>query len=300
MLRGNNRGNIFYDYVEYHTFLKILADAAEAYSFKVHLYCLMTNHAHLVIEVGEIPISRIMQSLTSRYARFHNKKNNKIGHVFQGRFKSKLISSDDYLLELCYYIHMNPIKANMVHSLDAYSWSSHGSYQSGKPPGWLVINFIVSLINKRYKHPVGYRIFIDAYDRDNITSSCSFDENGSLIINDEVSRMQNQPFLYIKNISLFSIIRLVCEHLKIPQEKISSDSVHRRVCLARSIITYYAHYHAQYTFADVAPLLGRHPDSITKTLRRHLKLAKESREIMRMTSSIEKWLSLSDKDKRCK
>lgn len=102
MLRGNNRKNIFYKQKDYQTLLNVISDSAETYGFKVHLYCLMTNHIHLVIEVKDIPISRIMQSIAGRYAKIHNSKYNKTGHVFQGRFKSKLISNDEYLMELCY------------------------------------------------------------------------------------------------------------------------------------------------------------------------------------------------------
>ncbi len=77
----------------------------------------MTNHIHLVIEVSEIPISRIMQGINSLYARKHNKKYNSVGHLFQGRFHSKIVENNHYLLELCYYIHMNPVKAKMCEFL---------------------------------------------------------------------------------------------------------------------------------------------------------------------------------------
>ena len=69
---SNNRKNIFYRQDDYESFLKMISEAAEIYGFKIHLYFLMTNHIHLVIEVQDVPVSRIMQSTAGRYAKIHN------------------------------------------------------------------------------------------------------------------------------------------------------------------------------------------------------------------------------------
>lgn len=149
MLRGNNRKNIFYNQNDYESFLKMISEAAATYGFNIHLYCLMTNHIHLVIEVQDVPVSRIMQSIAGRYAKIHNAKYKKSGHLFQGRFKSKMISTDEYLLELCYYIHMNPVKAKMCKILDDYVWRSHGNYRDQTNSSWLTTRYISDMIVSR-------------------------------------------------------------------------------------------------------------------------------------------------------
>jgi putative transposase len=120
MLRGNYRQG--------EQFCELLQACTQKFLCKIHLYCLMTNHIHLVIEIGDIPLSKIMQSLSSRIAQIINKSLQRSGHLFQGRYKDKIIYDEKYLLELCFNIHMNPVKAKMVGCLDDYPWSSHCVY----------------------------------------------------------------------------------------------------------------------------------------------------------------------------
>lgn len=298
MLRGNNRKNIFLKKNDYQLFIEILANAADLYNFKVHLYCLMTNHIHIVIEVSDIPISRIMQTVSSRYAKTHNEKYNKIGHLFQGRFKSKLIASDHYLIELCYYIHMNPIKAKICKLLDEYSWSSHHVYKERKNSNWMMTDYICKIISNYYETEMGYKKFIASYAAGNVRPSiCKFNDDGGLDIQNDVgSRLQNRPSLALENISLTIIAKVVCKQFQVSLESIVSDSQARRVTLARSMIAYFGHFHAKYTFVDISAIVCRQPNSIGKTLSRHLKLAAFSREVSNEIISIERELSISDVD----
>lgn len=299
MLRGNNRKNIFHKKEDYQLFLDAIRSAADAYNFKIHLYCLMTNHIHLVVEVGDIQISRIMQSLSSRYAKLHNKKYNKIGHLFQGRFKSKLISDDYYLMELCYYIHMNPIKAKLCQSLDEYHWSSHYSYKSQENTIWLVTDYICKIILNHFDQAANYQEFIANYKKSHFKPIfCKFNENGDLDIpNDVGTRVQSRPSLALENMSLTIIEAIVCKQLRVSVDSIASSSLAKRVSLARSMIAYFAHYHAKYTFDDIAAVVCRQPNSISKTLRRHLKLVNTNSEVRHVLMSIEKELSISDVDR---
>lgn len=302
MLRGNNRKNIFLKEDDYQNFLKIIVNAADAYNFKVHLYCLMTNHIHLVIEVGDIPISRIMQSIASRYARVHNKKYDKIGHLFQGRFKSKLITDDHYLLELCYYIHMNPVKAKMCKSIDEYKWSSHHGYQSQKNIDCFKTDYIRQIISGHFDDGTSYHQFISNYSKGNFKPLfCKFNDDGSLdILNVVGAGIQNKPSLALENISLTVITKIVCEQLQVSLDSIASENLSKRVSIARSMIAYFAHYHAKYTYHDIAAVLCRQPASVSSTLRRHLKLAATDREIKSAMASVERLLSMSDIDRWAK
>lgn len=98
----------------------------------------MVNHTHLLLQSGEVPLSRIMQRLGSSYTQYFNRRHKQVGHLFQGRYKAILCDKDSYLLELTRYLHLNPVRAKVVKEPGEYKWSSYGAYvgkRQGQP--WL-------------------------------------------------------------------------------------------------------------------------------------------------------------------
>ncbi|WP_113928364.1 transposase [Bacillus sp. P14.5] len=126
--RGNRRIALFYREEDYLMYLAILEDVRAMYPFVLHSYCLMTNHLHLQIETSQHHIKDIMKELHSRYAIYLNRRLCIDGHLFQGRYRSGLIETDHYFLEVSRYIHRNPLEAKMVKILSHYPWSSYPSY----------------------------------------------------------------------------------------------------------------------------------------------------------------------------
>jgi REP element-mobilizing transposase RayT len=126
--RGNQRQNVFWDDGDRVRYLKLLGKYLEACRFVLYAYCLMNNHVHLLIEQNdEYPLSKYMQRLQSAYTNFFNRKHGKVGHLFQGRYKSILVDKDSYLVELVRYIHLNPHRAGLENA-DKYPWTSHRQY----------------------------------------------------------------------------------------------------------------------------------------------------------------------------
>jgi REP element-mobilizing transposase RayT len=136
--RGNQRQRIFRDDQDRKKYLELLAKLKHAYRFHVHAYVLMENHVHLLLEAGDIPLSRVMQRLNSGYTQYFNWRHKLVGHLFQGRYKAILCDKDSYLVELSRYLHLNPVRAKMVKDPGDYLWSSYRCYLSGgsKQP-WL-------------------------------------------------------------------------------------------------------------------------------------------------------------------
>ncbi|MDC7292999.1 transposase [Butyrivibrio sp. DSM 10294] len=128
MSRGNHKNDIYIDSEDYIMFLKILSFMKKRYNFKVHSLCLMTNHFHLLIETTDVSISRIMQHLLSNYSHYYNDAHDFEGHVFQGRYYSKIINDDNYLLEAIRYIHRNPVKASIVSKAEKYPYTSYREF----------------------------------------------------------------------------------------------------------------------------------------------------------------------------
>jgi putative transposase len=106
--RGNQRQVIFRTDRDREYYLKQLEQYRRRYDFTVYAYVLMSNHVHLLIETGKVPLSKVMQGLQPRYTGYYNRKYQKVGHLFQGRYKAILCDRAAYLLELVRYLHLNP------------------------------------------------------------------------------------------------------------------------------------------------------------------------------------------------
>lgn len=144
ILRGNACQEIFFDPADRYRFYLLLQEGIERFGYRVHAFCLMTNHVHLAIQVGEIPLSRIMQNLAFRYTRWVNRRQDRSGHLFQGRYKAVLVDADDYLLQLVGYLHLNPVRAGIASAPVDYPWSSHRAYLGREVIPWLSTTPVLS------------------------------------------------------------------------------------------------------------------------------------------------------------
>lgn len=124
MLRGVNRDAIFLEDADYERFLQSLAEAKEASGCLVLAYCLMTNHAHLVLRTTDEPIGSVVKRLGVRYAGWFNRKYGRVGHLFQDRFASVPVEDDGYFVTLLRYVWNNPVEAGVTTRADKYRWSS--------------------------------------------------------------------------------------------------------------------------------------------------------------------------------
>ena len=132
MMRGNNKNMIFSNASEKLYFLEQLNLQVKERNIEVVAYCIMDNHVHLLIGSDLEDMSEAIKRINIRFARRYNNKYEKIGHVFQDRFKSEVIHNDGHLVQVMRYIHNNPVKANMVNKAEEYTWSSYNSYINKK------------------------------------------------------------------------------------------------------------------------------------------------------------------------
>ncbi len=143
--RGDRREAIFEDDEDREAFLDVLAEVVERYNWICHAFCLMTNHYHLVIETVEGNLSQGMRQLNGVYTQASNRRHNRAGHLFQGRFKGILVDKDAYLLELSRYVVLNPVRAGMVDTPAQWRWSSYRAMMGQAPvPKWLAVDGLLS------------------------------------------------------------------------------------------------------------------------------------------------------------
>jgi putative transposase len=143
--RGNEKKDIFTSQKDRAKFLNYLESAVVRYGAVIHVWCLMNNHYHLFLETPAGNLSQIMRHLNGAYTTFFNIKQQRTGHLFQGRYKAILVEADQYAAELSRYIHLNPVRAGIVDTPEKYLWSSYRCYiGQNKPQAWLKTEFILS------------------------------------------------------------------------------------------------------------------------------------------------------------
>ncbi len=128
VFRGINKQVIFNDEQDYRKIKEILGKAKEISKFELYGYCLMSNHVHLLLKAEEEDIGQIMKRIEVRYVQYYNWKYSRGGHLFQDRYKSEPVETDEYLTTVLRYIHQNPVKANITKDLTAYGHSSYSEY----------------------------------------------------------------------------------------------------------------------------------------------------------------------------
>lgn len=139
MQRGHNRQTVFAADEDYLYYLDNLKEWKEKLGCKVYAYCLMTNHVHLIVDPGknERNLALLMKRVAGRQTRYANKLEQRSGSLWEGRYKSSPISTDEYLLACCRYVELNPVRAGMVIDPLAYRWSSYGSKVGVHRQDWL-------------------------------------------------------------------------------------------------------------------------------------------------------------------
>ena len=161
--RGNERRKIFLSHADYVEFLPYLADAAHKYRVILHAFVLMGNHYHLIVETPVANLSAFAHAINSAYTTYFNIKRKRAGHLFQGRYKSVVVERDSYLLELSRYIHLNPVRAGIVHRPQDYRFSSYRSYILPKEESIVSKGVILGMISEsRNEAPARYRKFVES------------------------------------------------------------------------------------------------------------------------------------------
>jgi REP element-mobilizing transposase RayT len=164
MSRGNGRQGIFLDDSDRLAFLRELSSTATRLHWRLLAYCLMVNHYHLALETADASLATGMRNLNSWYGQAFNRRHDRVGHVFQGRYKAILVERPGYLLELARYIVLNPVRAGLCATASDWPWSSHRALLGQSPAiGGLDVAYVLRQFDGNLAHArAGYVTFVAA------------------------------------------------------------------------------------------------------------------------------------------
>jgi len=268
--RGNAGEKIFKSIRDREKFLEYLAKAVERFGIVIHTYCLMSNHYHIIVETPQANLSTAIQWLNVSYAAYYNKKRQRSGHLFQGRFKALLVDADEYLSQLSRYIHLNPVRAKMFDAPADYRWSSYPAF-IGKvnEPQWLDTGLLARFGKKRRQAAKNYQSFVEEIDLKDIENPNSRVVEGFIMGETEFVSWVQKRFLSAKKedkeipqlsklkprISLDSIVKVVCDEMGCSPEDIKVSG--RKKNLPREIAIYLARGLSGLSCTDLGQYFGR-------------------------------------------
>lgn len=150
--RGNAREDIYLDDEGRLLFMTVIGEVCDLFNWSIYAWCLMDNHYHFLVKTPDANLSKGMRYLNGVYTQRFNKKESRVGHVFQGRYKAIMVEEEGYLLELSRYIVLNPVRAGMVESAEQYNWSNYQVVTGQVPcPKWFDKKSILEYFGKPNK-----------------------------------------------------------------------------------------------------------------------------------------------------
>lgn len=165
MTRGINKDNIFSSKLDKKYIVKVIREKSSGVFCKIYSYCIMDNHIHLLIESSLHDLSLLMKKINTSYAFYYNSGNDRVGSVFQGRFRSEIIHNEKHLAGVIRYIHNNPVKAKMVSKPESYRWSSMKEYIENEND--IIDRDALEFIRENFKTTDSFREFHLIKDEEN-------------------------------------------------------------------------------------------------------------------------------------
>jgi len=305
MVRGINKSVIFRDDQDRSRFLARLGQNVVETESSVYAWALMQNHAHLLIRSGKQGISGLMRKLLTWYAQYYNRRHRRTGHLFENRYKSILCEEETYLLALVRYIHLNPIRAKVVKSmeeLDRYPWSGHQMIVGKTDYPWMGRAYVLSQFGGTKRKSIqAYRRFVEeevgkgrnpalmggglirshggwsqvlALRRKGETGSSDERILGGGDFVDRILReveerqLRQMKFRMRDSRSIGDIIQEECRRRKVSADELRRGGRRSRVSEARAAIAFRSKEELGISGAEIARYLGVNTSSINRALAR--------------------------------
>jgi REP element-mobilizing transposase RayT/DNA-directed RNA polymerase specialized sigma24 family protein len=265
--RGDRGEPIFVDDEDRHALLGVVAQALSRFDAEALSYCLMSNHYHFVLHTRQANLSLLMRHINGVYTQTFNRRHDKVGHLFQGRFKAILVDRDAYLLEVCRYVDLNPVRARLVKKPEAWAWSSYRSHVGQTAaPTWLDTEGLHGyLLGRPVRTPVDRRRAADRYARlvASVPDASLWDSalRQQIYLGDEAFVERMQALAEPRNSTDNDIP-------KIQRRKSRTLAQWLQSCENREQALYHAHTHSAMTMSAIARELGLSISRVSRLIAR--------------------------------
>ena len=222
------------------------------FDFKVYAYCLMSTHAHLLVDANGADISKFMHGINQSYAQYFNNKYDRHGHVFQDRFKSKVVGDDNYLFTVSAYIHNNPTDVEGYENCpEEYKYSSFSVYLGLKEDIYGIVDeeFIMGLFNKNIKKArEKYYKFVMKCDDEYMKMQHEF--------KDEKGEYRSERSVLVRDFKAEEVMDFIERYTDV-DEKMLKWKYKRKAKESRALCVFLIRYYCNFTYNEICALIGR-------------------------------------------
>jgi putative transposase len=273
-LRGNHRKPIFFCDSDHGLLNDIVAKTLDRCQSRLHAYCWMPNHLHMLLQVGDMPLGRVVLRIASGYARSVQARLETTGHLFERRHHAIVVDADRYLLTLLRYIHLNPVRAGLTATAGEYPWSSHHHYSGTRHEPWVTTGFVFATLGGDYRTATArYRKLLGAEpDEEQATSPLSdLRPDDDRILGDDrfLSKLTLPEEPSRPGLTLDELIKQAGRWFYVEPADLVSASRDRRLSRARAWVAHEAVAQRIATTAQVARALRRDESTIRELVARH-------------------------------
>jgi REP element-mobilizing transposase RayT len=269
--RGNQRRSIFSDDRDRKAYLARIERYRKRYNFTIYGYVLMSNHVHLLIQSGKVPLSKIMQGIQGGFTQRYNRQHRTAGHLFQGRFKAILCDRDAYLLELVRYIHLNPVRIRQPHDPWEYRWSSHRAYLGERTPvevksGELLAQLGPTMAQARrsYVRFMEEGLSLGHLDKFYQTIDQRFLGDEEFVESIERKAEEKEGLVAVKKVSFQRLLEVVAAQHGLAPERFTDVARRRSLTKPRSLLVYLARHWSGMTSKELGLRLRRDGSMISR------------------------------------
>jgi len=273
VLRSVDGQPLFGDDEDYHCFCQLMQEGVERFDHRIHAFCLMPDHAHLAVQVGELSLSRAMQNLCFRYTRWFNTRHKRTGPLFRGRYKAILVDGALYLLELVRYVHLNPMRNQLVRVPIDYAWSSHRAYCGKQSLPWLTIGHVLAQFDEHERIAMNrfQRFMVDGLseiERDDLQRGGTIDRR--ILGNEEfVAEALDAPPVKVGGAAdVRAVVEAVLEDYRISLEELAAPGKKRLASEARAVAALIVFEDGHGTLTELGRLVGRDVTTLSSAISR--------------------------------
>ena len=296
--RGNERKMVFQSTRDREKYLAYLESAHDRYGAIIHVYCLMGNHYHLLLETPRGNLSRVLHHINRAYTTYFNIKRGRSGHLFQGRFKGILVEKDAYCKELSRYIHLNPVRAGMVKSPSEYPWSSYRCFiGKDKKPDWLTTELVLGDFGgegrKGYR---GYREYVERAETEELESPFKRVIASTFLGSEEFINWIRTEYLEKKEIDRRNIpsIKKVLKGPSLEEiERAVVKVMGKNHTLYKKMCIYLSHQYSGMRLDEIGTYFGLKGSAVSQLSRRFKETTRGDKEAGGILSKIEKEVLLN-------